>query len=40
MTAFSKEINRDRKSLSFPHQSMVDAIMRYGGWEKLPEAQK
>ena len=29
----------DRKTLSFPHQAMVDAIIRYGGWEKLPEAQ-
>lgn len=29
----------DRKTLSFPHQSMVDAIIRYGGWDKLPEAQ-
>lgn len=29
----------NRKSLSFPHQPMVDAIMRYGGWDKLPEAQ-
>ncbi len=30
----------NRKTLSFPHQPMVDAIMRYGGWEKLPEAQQ
>jgi endoglucanase len=29
----------DRKTLSFPHQSMVDAIIRYGGWDKLPEAK-
>lgn len=29
----------DRESLSFPHQVLVDAIIRYGGWEKLPEAQ-
>ena len=29
----------NRKSLSFPHQSMVDAIIRYGGWDKLPEAK-
>ncbi|MBR4538535.1 MAG: glycoside hydrolase family 5 protein [Clostridia bacterium] len=29
----------DRKSLSFPHQVMVDAIMRYAGWDNLPEAQ-
>ncbi|MBR4332729.1 MAG: glycoside hydrolase family 5 protein [Clostridia bacterium] len=29
----------DRKTLSFPHQAMVDAIIRYGGWDKLPEAQ-
>ncbi len=29
----------DRKSLTFPHQPIVDAITRYGGWEKLPEAQ-
>ena len=30
----------DRKSLSFPHQVMVDAIMRYAGWDNLPEAQQ
>ena len=29
----------DRKTLSFPHQAMVDAIIRYGGWDKLPEAK-
>lgn len=29
----------ERKSLSFPHQVLVDAIIRYGGWDKLPEAQ-
>ena len=29
----------DRKSLSFPHQVIVDAIMRYGGWDKLPDPQ-
>ena len=29
----------ERKSLTFPHQAIVDAIMRYGGYEKLPEAQ-
>ncbi|MBR0229693.1 MAG: glycoside hydrolase family 5 protein [Clostridia bacterium] len=30
----------ERKSLSFPHQAMVDAIIRYGGWDKLPEAKQ
>ena len=30
----------ERKSLTFPHQAIVDAIMRYGGYEKLPEAQQ
>ena len=29
----------DRKTITFPHQEIVDAMMRYGGWEKLPEAQ-
>ena len=29
----------DRKTLSFPHQQIVDALMRYGGYEKLPEAK-
>ena len=29
----------DRKSLTFPHQAIVDAIMRYGGWDKLPDPQ-
>lgn len=29
----------DRKTVSFPHPSIVEAIMRYGGYEKLPEAQ-
>ncbi len=30
----------ERKSITFPHQVIVDAIMRYGGWDKLPEAQQ
>ena len=30
----------DRKSITFPHQVMVDAIMRYAGWDNLPEAQQ
>ena len=29
----------ERKSITFPHQVMVDAIMRYAGWDNLPEAQ-
>ncbi len=29
----------DRKTLSFPHQQIVDALMRYGGYEKLPEGK-
>ena len=29
----------DRNTLTFPQQVLVDAIMRYGGWDKLPEAQ-
>ena len=29
----------DRKTCTFPHQQIVDALMRYGGYEKLPEAK-
>lgn len=28
----------DRKTCTFPHQQIVDVLMRYGGYEKLPEA--
>ena len=28
----------DRKTCTFPHQQVVDAMMRYAGYEKLPEA--
>ena len=28
----------DRKTLSFPHPEILEAIMRYAGWENLPEA--
>ena len=28
----------DRKICTFPHQQVVDAMMRYAGYEKLPEA--
>ena len=28
----------DRKTCTFPHQQVVDALMRYAGYEKLPEA--
>ena len=30
----------ERKTCTFPQQPIVDAIMRYGGWEKLPEANQ
>ncbi|MBR3016252.1 MAG: glycoside hydrolase family 5 protein [Clostridia bacterium] len=29
----------DRKTCVFPHQQIVDALMRYGGYEKIPEAK-
>ena len=29
----------DRKTCAFPHQQIVDALMRYGGYEKIPEAK-
>ncbi|MBR5109504.1 MAG: glycoside hydrolase family 5 protein [Clostridia bacterium] len=29
----------DRKTCAFPHPQIVDAMMRYGGYEKLPEAK-
>ena len=29
----------ERKTCTFPHQQIVDALMRYAGYEKLPEAK-
>ncbi len=29
----------ERKSVTFPQQIIVDTIMRYAGWDSLPEAQ-
>ncbi|MBR3107734.1 MAG: glycoside hydrolase family 5 protein [Clostridia bacterium] len=29
----------DRKTCTFPYQQVVDALMRYAGYEKLPEAK-
>ncbi len=29
----------DRKTCAFPHQTILDALVQYGGWEKLPDPQ-